>query len=75
MKITDIVTKCNSQYGAPMGRANKGNKPTDPKIKVYTKKVQLIDAYDIGGAYWGWPNNLYVEFTKDLTYINYYRKF
>ena len=43
------------------------------QIKVYQKKVQLIDGYDIGGAYWGHPNNLYVRFTKDLSFIEFSR--
>lgn len=85
MKITEIITAVNCQYGAPMGRANKGSQPVTVtsgnncrivkknQTKVYEKKVQLIDGYDIGGAYWGMPNNLYVRFTKDLSYIEFYR--
>lgn len=30
-------------------------------------------AYDIGGAYWGIDKPLRVSYTKDLTYINFYR--
>jgi hypothetical protein len=87
MKITDIVTNVSCKYGAPMGRANVGKPPitiTSGKncrivkknqTRVYEKRVPFIDgAYDIGGAYWGAPENLYVRFTKDLSYIEYFRK-
>ena len=86
MKLTDIITQVNCQYGAPMGRANIGKQPITitsgnncrivkkNQVKVYEKKVPIIDGYDIGGAYWGYPSNLYVRFTKDLSYIEYYRK-
>lgn len=86
MKIKEIITDVNCKYGAPLGRPNVGSQPitiTSGKncrivkknqVKVYEKKVQIIDGYDIGGAYWGFPNNLYVRFTKDLSYIEFYRK-
>jgi DUF971 family protein len=86
MKITDIITQVNCQYGAPMGRANIGKQPVTVtsgknchivkknQVKVYEKKVHIIDGYDIGGIYWGYPSNLYVRFTKDLSYIEYVRK-
>ena len=86
MKLTDIITQVNCQYGAPMGRANIGKQPITVtsgnncrivkknQVKVYEKKVPIIDGYDQGGAYWGYPSNLYVRFTKDLSYIEYYRK-
>jgi hypothetical protein len=31
-------------------------------------------AYDKGGAYWGLGKQLRVRYTKDLTYIEFYRK-
>ena len=86
MKISDIVVPVSCKYGAPMGRANVGTQPVTVtsgpacriikknQVRVYEKRVQLVDGYDMGGAYWGWPNNLYVRFTKDLSYIEYFRK-
>ena len=86
MKITDIITTLNTKYGAPMGRSNVGTEPIivtsgnncriikKNQVKVYEKRVHIIDGYDIGGAYWGYPSNLYVRFTKDLSFIQYYRK-
>lgn len=81
-----VIHPVNCKFGAPMGRGNKGSYPltvTSGKnnkalkknqVKVYDRAVPLIDgAYDKGGAYWGAPNNLRVEYTKDLTYIKFYR--
>lgn len=85
MKISEIITPVNTKFGAPMGRANEGKEPSTitsgnnnrinkaNQTKVYQKKVQLIDGYDNGGAYWGWPNNLYVRFTKDFSFISFFR--
>jgi hypothetical protein len=86
MKISDIITPVNTQYGAPMGRYNVGSQPItiirgnngrickSDQTKVYEKRVPLIDGYDKGGAYWGLPNNnLRVRFTKDLQYVEYFR--
>ena len=71
--ITKILHPVNCQYGAPMGRSNVGTRPS--KGKVYTRYVPFYDgAYDKGGAYWGSPANLYVSFTKDMTYIEFHRK-
>lgn len=85
MKLSEIITTVNSKYGAPMGRRNIGSQPLTimsgrnnriikkNQTKVYDRKVNLIDGYDKGGAYWGNPNNLRVRFTKDLSYIEFYR--
>jgi len=86
MKISDIITPVNCQYGAPMGRASIGKYPTTitsgpncrivkkNQTKVYKKRVRLDSGgYDSGGAYWGLGAPLYVEFTKDLSYVHYYR--
>lgn len=85
MKLSEIITPVNCQYGSPMGRANIGSQPVTitsgnnsrickaHQTKVYEKKVQLIEGYDQGGAYWGLPNNLRVRFTKSLDYIEFYR--
>jgi len=80
-----VITATNSKFGAPMGRANKGNYPVTitsgnngrickkHQTKVYNKRVALIEGYDMGGAYWGTGSELRVEFTADLQYINFYR--
>lgn len=70
--IRNVITEVSTKFGAPMGRYNKGSRPENGK--VYCKWVRLIDGYDIGGAYWGIGAPLYVEFTPDLSYINFERQ-
>lgn len=71
--IDKIVTNLSTKFGAPMGRSNVGEKPSDKK--VFDCKVPMVDgAYDKGGAYWGMGSELRVSYTKDLTYVNFYRK-
>lgn len=70
-----IITKVSCKYGAPMGRLDKGIHPTESNITVYDRKVRLNKGgYDSGGAYWGIGKELRVQFTKDLSYIHFYRK-
>ena len=68
-----ILCDVDCRWGAPMGRANVGEKPTDKRI--FNRRVPLIydGAYDKGGAYWGMGKELRVEYTSDLTYIMFYR--
>lgn len=88
--INKIITKLSTKYGAPMGRSNIGNfpingylvgtgKPTNvnknwPLLAVFDCAVSLSDGYDSGGAYWGCGKQLRVRYTKDLSYIEFYRK-
>jgi len=85
MKTIDkIITKCNCQYGAPMGRYNVDNREIEEingtkyakfNGKLFDCKIPLnYGGYDKGGAYWGIGSELRVSYTKDLTYINFYRK-
>lgn len=70
--IDKIITKVNCQYGAPMGRSDVGTQPTDKRI--FDCAVPMSDgAYDKGGAYWGTGPQLRVKYTKDLSYIEFYR--
>ena len=76
--ISLIITECDGTYGARMGRCNEGERPTNPKVKIFDRPVPLsIDGcYDRGGAYWGYSPNgatLRVAYTKDLSYIEFYR--
>lgn len=73
--IDNIITKVASRYGAPMGRRNVGQCPhADDNVKVYDCAVTMSGAYDRGGAYWGLGAQLRVSYTKDLSYIRFYRK-
>ncbi len=70
--LDKIITNVNCKYGAPMGRPNVGD--TADNKRTFNCKVPLDNGgYDKGGAYWGFPNNLRVAYTKDLSYINFYR--
>lgn len=70
--IDKIITKVSNQYGAPMGRSNVGKRPEDKRI--FDCAVPMSDGcYDKGGAYWGIGTQLRVSYTKDLSYINFYR--
>ena len=41
---------------------------------LFDCKVPMIDGcYDSGSAYWGLGAELRVEYTKDLSYIRFYR--
>ena len=72
MKTIDkIITNVNTKFGAPLGRLNVGTKPTDKRI--YDCFVPMYGAYDKGGAYWGIGKRLRVSYTKDLSYIFFYR--
>lgn len=70
--LNQIITKVNTKYGAPMGRGSKGTKPTNKKI--FDCYVPMNGAYDTGGAYWGLGARLRVSYTKDLSYIHFYRE-
>lgn len=85
MKLSQIIPNVNTKYGAPMGRPNVGKQPVTivsgptnrivkkNQIKVYEKRVPLTEGYDQGGAYWGIGPELRVRFTKDLSYVEFYR--
>jgi len=76
--IDKIITKVSGKYGAPMGRRDVGTRPCDENgdfEKVFDCAVPLsTDGYDRGGAYWGiYGRQLRVRYTKDLSYIEFYR--
>lgn len=74
MKTIDkIITKLSCTYGAPMGRSDKGIKPLDQRIYDCAVPMSSDGAYDRGGAYWGLGKQLRVSYTKDLSYIEFYR--
>lgn len=85
MKIAVLIPQVDCKYGAPMGRDNVGHEPytvvrgrngricKKDQVKVYDKRVPMDGAYDKGGAYWGLGAELRVRFTKDLTFIQFYR--
>ena len=43
-------------------------------MRIFDCYVPMRDgAYDKGGAYWGIGSPLRVEYTKDLSYVKFYR--
>lgn len=77
--IDKILTKGYNQYGAFTGRSNVpatgGWMRKYPYQKIYDCAVPMDEsgAYDKGGAYWGNGPQLRVSYTKDLSYVNFYR--
>ena len=75
--IDKIITKVDTSRGAPLGRFSKGTKPVDG-TKIFDRKVPMDSSreYDTGGVYWGYSSiPLRVSYTKDLSYINFYRAY
>ena len=83
--IDKIITNVSCKYGAPMGRPNVDERPAKDGLVLdeYLNKNKFFDcavpmdnsgAYDKGGAYWGTGRQLRVKYTKDLNYIEFYRK-
>ena len=81
--IDKIITNVNSTYGAPMGR-NDIDKRKEETVNgqlyrryngtLFDCAVPMIKGgYDKGGAYWGCGPQLRVSYTKDLSYIHFYR--
>jgi len=83
--LDKIITKVSTKYGSPMGRNNVGEYPhtvtrgrnnrickCDQK-KVFDCRIPMNGAYDKGGVYWGLGRELRVKYTKDLSYIEFYR--
>jgi len=78
MKSTELFKKViapvDCRYGAPMGRPSDDEKDKPKNQRIFDRKVPFVDyAYDQGGAYWGLPANLRVEYSQDLSYIRFYR--
>ena len=73
--IDKIITNVSGRYGAPLGRASVGKRPKDG-TRIFDCAVPMDSSgcYDRGGVYWGIDSQLRVEYTKDLTYIHFYRK-
>ena len=80
-----ILRKVDTRRGAPMGRSNVGQQPETitrgnqgrifkcDQVKVYQRHIVLDQGYDSSGAYWGCGRPLYVRFTLDLSYVEFFR--
>lgn len=68
MTITNvqIFPNVSSPRGAPMGRHNITDYPTHGSPLLYLRRFHLVDGgYDVGGAYWGHGEPLYVAFNAE----------
>ena len=67
-------TKAYSNRGADMGRPNAGTKQA-AGVRIFDRVVTInSQGYDQGGAYWGTGRRLRVRYTKDLSYVRFYRE-
>lgn len=71
--FSKVIDKVNTKFGAPMGRYSNAESEKPKGVRIYNRAVPLSGGYDKGGAYWGYPSDLRVEYTKDLSYIRFYR--
>lgn len=75
--IDKIITNVGGQYGAPMGRGKIGDrkqaKASGKRIYDCAVPMDAQGCYDRGGAYWGIGKQLRVSYTKDLSYVEFYR--
>jgi len=73
MKLGKIeLPKACDKYGASMGRSS--ILPVDTNVSVQLRLIHLdLDSggYDKGGAYWGFPNNLYWAESIDEFPVSY----
>lgn len=74
MRTIDKIITTVGEYEAPCGRPNVGQRPTNQKIYDCAVPMAVDAAYDKGGVYWGIGGQLRVSYTKDLQYIEFYRK-
>lgn len=62
------VTPMNCARGAPMGRGNIGLDTMKSGAPMYLAHLPLNQGYDVGGAYWGTGDMMFVLFNDDLEY-------
>lgn len=75
--INKIITETGLVGGgAQMGRPNVNHLPANYDGRIFDQAVPLDKGgYDQGGAYWGvGSSQLRVRYTKDLTFVEFYRQ-
>ncbi|MGL4351615.1 MAG: hypothetical protein ACRCT2_13840, partial [Plesiomonas shigelloides] len=58
--LPHFISECGSQYGAPMGRASYGIPENAEPGTLRCYRMPMRGDYDLGGAYWGSGQTLYV---------------
>lgn len=73
---SQLLHNLDCRRGAPMGRPDVGSQADATGKRIYCRRVYLTcdGAYDKGGAYWGIGAPLYVKFTLDKSYVEFFRK-
>lgn len=63
-----------SRFGAKMGRASSvwSEAPPAPHV-VLISRVDLVEGYDDGGAYWGEPSDLWCAWTDSAEFAVFFR--
>lgn len=61
IKSAATLPNVRGKYGAPMGRRSARSIGGE----IVIAPVPMEDAYDVGGAYWGLPQNLFVAQSGD----------
>ena len=83
--LDKILTPRDCKYGAPMGRYDIDERGTEVVNEVLMAKfngkvfdcavpMSSCGAYSKDGTYWGIGKQLRVKYTKDLTYVHFYRR-
>lgn len=59
------LSQVSSKYGAPMGRHCAADLGSEPRSLRLFQLVLDSGGYDAGGAYWGFPNDLYCAMDRE----------
>jgi hypothetical protein len=75
MKQYNPFPDVTSRYGAPMGRHGDNPANLQDIKRLYARRQGGGDGYDKGGAYWGFPSNVWGVWGKEngVTYCTYVR--
>lgn len=59
------LSQVSSRYGAPMGRMSASDLGSEPRsLRLFHLPLDS-GGYDAGGAYWGFPNNIYCAMDRE----------
>lgn len=62
-----------NKYGAPMGRPDIDDEDAETGHALTLRHVPLSLGYDNGGAYWGWPADLWCAWNPERSIIKFVR--
>jgi len=73
--LDKILSPVSAKYGAKMGRASVGERPTDGTTIFDCYVPMDNEGYELkASVYWGLGTRLRVSYTKDLNFIHFYRE-